>query len=126
MESLVKFQAKFSDRLSCLKNEKQEAIKVFSETLREDEARFVRIELNILEIFEKMFGLSIAKWQSNDAWASNLKETYLNFFDKIPSAWHENLAKCESHGVFDEAHIERLKIAQAQVIENMFKDEIAN
>jgi len=106
-----------------LKTEKQnfhdQAMKFKSE-LREDEARFALIEANIFDIFDQMFAVSVKKNIGQNPWQEPLKETYLNFFEKIPSNWKTNLAECKAHGLEDEAFIETIKIGRAEAIKEAF------
>lgn len=87
---------------------------------RDDEYKFAQVELNIIDIFTKMFAISCQKAASAQNWHKVLQETYLSFFDKIPLAWHENLKKCTEHGLEDEVMVETLKIQRADSIKEMF------
>ena len=87
---------------------------------RDDEYKFVQVELNIIDIFTKMFAISCQKAASAQNWHIVLQETYLSFFDKIPLAWHENLRKCSEHGLEEEVMVETLKIQRAGSIKEMF------
>lgn len=92
---------------------------------REDEAKFAVIEANVVDIFAKMFAISCGKAQSAPEWQSVLKDTYGEFFDKIPAPWSERLAQCEAFDLAEEAHIERLKLQRAESILNAFNTLMA-
>lgn len=94
--------------------------KQLKDECRDDEHKFVQVELNIIDIFTKMFAISCQKAASAQNWQNALQETYLSFFDKIPMAWHDNLKKCTEHGLDDEAMVETLKIQRADSIKKAF------
>jgi len=106
-----------------LENEKnrliQESQQLKSEC-RDDEYKFLQVELNIVDIFTKMFVISCQKAASAQNWQIALSETYLSFFEKIPMAWQENLKKCTEYGLDDEVMIESLKLQRAETIKSMF------
>lgn len=116
--SLIK---KYKENIDLLKSEKRKSIEHFSQTHCTDDAKLCKIELNIIEIFEKMFEASVQKAQSSsDHTDKVLKDTYLSFFDKIPSNWKTELNDCEKFGNFEGAHIERSKIKQADAMKSIF------
>lgn len=81
-----------------------------------DEANLEKIRLNVVEIFHKMFNISF----SNDP--VELKDKYLNFFDKITTPWRVNREKAIEFGKDREAIIEELKIEEAEKLKIKFKD----
>lgn len=81
-----------------------------------DEANLEKIRLNVVEIFHKMFNISF----SNDP--VELKDKYLNFFDKITTPWRVNREKAIKFGKDREAIIEELKIEEAEKLKIKFKD----
>lgn len=101
-------------------NKKQENLKKSIEDLQKqecvDEANLQKIRLNIVEIFYKMFNISLS-----DSPVA-LKEKYLSFFDKITEPWHINKEKALEFGKESEAIIEELKIQEAEELKNQFKD----
>lgn len=103
-----------------LLNKKQEDLKRNIKDLQEqecaDEANLQKIRLNIVEIFYKMFNISLS---DNPV---ELKEKYLNFFDKITDPWHINKQKALEFGKEEEVIIEELKIQEAEELKNQFKD----
>ena len=106
-----------------LKNEKKEKIEELKSKHCEDDADLVKIEVNIIEIFEKMISVSLKKS------SENFKEAYLEYFDKIPASWYENLKKCEDYGEIIEAHKEKIKIKQAELLKEKFLElyvEVSN
>lgn len=123
--TLAEFKNHFQSRLKALATQKEMALASHLQAQREDEAKFARIELNIIDIFEKMFAASLAKIKGIESetgrqWLEPLKEAYMGFFEKIPTAWHQNLEKCQAFENHEEAHIETLKIAQADAIKELF------
>lgn len=81
-----------------------------------DEANLQKIRLNIVEIFHKMFNISLS---DNPV---ELRDKYLNFFDKITGPWHVNKEKAIEFGKDSEVIIEELKIKEAEELKNKFKD----
>lgn len=97
----------------------------FKAQSREDEAKFAVIEANVVDIFTKMFAISCSKTQAAPEWQGILKETYGEFFIKIPAPWSERLAQCEAFDLAEEAHIERLKLQRAETILQAFNTLMA-
>ncbi len=103
-----------------LLKEKQERFKNGIEDLQQqgclDEANLEKVKLNIVEIFYKMFNISL----SNNPIA--LREKYLSFFDKITKPWYINKEKALEFGRESEAIIEDIKIQEAEELKNRFKE----
>lgn len=101
-------------------NMREESLKRSIEDLQRqecrDEANLEKIRLNVVEIFHKMFNISF----SNDS--VELKDKYLNFFDKITTPWRVNREKAIEFGKDREAIIEELKIEEAEKLKIKFKD----
>lgn len=100
--------------------EKQEGLKDIMEDLQEqgciDEVNLQKIKLNVVEIFSKMFNISL----SDNAIV--LEEKYLSFFDKITKPWHINKAKALKFEEEKEAIIEDIKIQEAEELKSQFKE----
>ena len=100
-------------------NKKREELKMNIADLQKqeclDEANLEKIRLNIVDIFHKMFNLSL----SNNPVV--LSEKYLGFFDKISGPWIINKEKALECGEDREAIIEELKIKEAEELKNQFK-----
>lgn len=100
--------------------EKQERFKNNIDDLQQqgclDEANLEKVKLNIVEIFYKMFNISL----SNNPIA--LREKYLSFFDKITKPWYINKEKALEFGRESEAIIEDIKIQEAEELKNRFKE----
>ncbi|MCQ4925684.1 hypothetical protein NE686_21485 [Tissierella carlieri] len=100
--------------------EKQENFKRSIEDLQKqecvDEANLEKVRLNIVEIFYKMFNISL----SDNPMA--LRERYLGFFDKITEPWHINKEKALEFGKEKEVIIEDIKIQEAEELKNRFKE----
>lgn len=105
---------KYEQYLDQLKIEKYEKINLFKKNHCDDDADLTKIELNIIDIFEKMLTVATSNPKGD------FKSTYLNFFIKLPKSWHDHLVKCEAFGDEIEAHKERLKIAQAEQLKIKF------
>ncbi|MDR7870795.1 MAG: hypothetical protein RIN55_08060 [Tissierellaceae bacterium] len=100
-------------------NKKQEDLKRSIADLKKqeclDEANLQKIRLNIVEIFHKMFNISL----SNNP--VDLRGKYLSFFDKITGPWHINKEKALKFGKDSEVIVEELKIKEAEELKNQFK-----
>lgn len=100
--------------------EKQENFKRSIEDLQKqecvDEANLEKVRLNIVEIFYKMFNISL----SDNPMA--LRERYLGFFDKITEPWHINKEKALEFEKEKEVIIEDIKIQEAEELKNRFKE----
>lgn len=113
----------YQNFIQTLKKEKISKIQDLKSKHCEDDADLVKIEVNIIEIFEKMISVSLKKS------SENFKEAYLEYFDKIPASWYENLEKCEAYGEIIEAHKEKIKIKQAELLKEKFLElyvEVSN
>lgn len=107
--------------LQTIKADKKAKIDQFVTLQCDDDATLSRIELNIIEIFEQMFGISEKKSIAQKENALNaLKETYLGFFDKIPNNWIIQLEQCQKFGDEEGAFKETLKINQANAMKKAF------
>ncbi len=99
--------------------EKQENLEKIIEDLQKqeclDEANLEKVKLNIIEIFYKMFNISL----SHNPIA--LREKYLGFFDKITEPWHINKDKALKFGREKEVIIEDIKIQEAEELKKRFK-----
>lgn len=100
--------------------EKEENYKISIEDLQKqgcfDEANLNKIRLNIVEIFHKMFNISIT------ISPEQLEEKYLGFFQKITKPWVINREKALEFGDETGAIIEELKIQEAEELKAKFKD----
>lgn len=103
-----------------LLNKKQEDLKKNIKDLQlqecTDEANLQKIRLNIVEIFYKMFNISLS---DNPV---ELREKYLNFFDKITDPWHINKEKALEFGNVEEVIIEDLKMQEAGELKKQFEN----
>ncbi len=142
--SLINFQTTFNTYLKTEAQQLNDEIARLTAADCLDEAKFARVQLNIVDIFSQMLSVSVQKsnsasvqksnsasvQKSNSAsvqksknaaqWSDALSEAYLGFFEKIPSAWHINLEKCNAHGLHEEAHIETLKLDMAAKLKEAF------
>ena len=103
--------------LDYLKNKQSNislSIEDLSKNDRVDEANLEKIRLNIVDIFSKMFNISMTN--NCDA----LREKYLGFFDKITNPWHINKIKAKEFGKEQEAIIEDIKIQEAEELKSKF------
>lgn len=101
-------------------DEKQENLKDLIKDLQKeeriDEANLEKVRLNIVEIFSKMFNISL-----NDN-PMVLREKYLNFFDKIANPWYISREKALKFGKGKEAIIEDIKIKEVEELKNKFEN----
>lgn len=113
-------QITFEKYLDELKEKKAASIKKLQLNFQEDEMIHAKVELNIINIFSKMFTVSCRKAKITDDCYVSLKAIYSNFFDTIPASWYNNLEKCKINGKSEEAYLEELKIAQMNEIKSYF------
>ncbi len=81
-----------------------------------DEANLLKIRLNIIDIFEKMFSISKS---------DNIEEfhnKYLSYFDKIPKAWHNNREKALEFENAADVIIEDIKINEAKELKDKYME----
>ena len=100
--------------------DKQESLEKTIEDLQSqdcvDEANLGKVRINIVEIFHKMFNISLSDNPED------LREKYLGFFDKIASPWYRNKEKALEFDNEMEAIIEDIKIQEAEELKNQFKE----
>lgn len=100
--------------------DKQESLKKTIEDLQSqdcvDEANLGKVRINIVEIFHKMFNISLSDNPED------LREKYLGFFDKIAGPWYRNKEKALEFDNEMEAIIEDIKIQEAEELKNQFKE----
>jgi len=109
--------------LENLKKEKEALIKQFNAQHALDDARFAKIELNIIDVFEKMLQASekqVSPSASAGDYLGAFSKVYLAYFEKIPQNWSEHLSECEAFGNIEGAHIENLKLNQAAALKDAF------
>jgi len=104
----------YLDYLKNKQNNIRASIEDLSKNDRVDEANLEKIRLNIVDIFSKMFNISM----TNNCEA--LREKYLGYFDKITNPWHLNKLKAEEFGKEQEAIIEDIKIQEAEELKSKF------
>lgn len=113
--------ATYKNYIATLKAEKKIAIETLLENHCKDDATFKQVELNIIEIFEKMFEMSVNKSKSDIAHPTDtLKVTFLAFFDKIPQNWYTQREKSQQFGDMTTEYTETLKIEQAVAMKQKF------
>jgi len=95
---------------------KAEILKL-TKDLRKDEAVFIRIKLNVYEIFKTVF---ITANKLNNGNENKTKEFFLNKLKEIPENWEVSRIKAVEHGETDKVHIENLKLEAAEHIKSNF------
>ncbi|MDR7855150.1 hypothetical protein [Tissierella sp.] len=103
--------------LSFLREEQEDLRKSIEDLQKQecvDDANLQKIRLNIVEIFNKMFNISL----SDSPIA--LREKYLGFFQKITEPWYVNKEKAQKFGDENEAIIEDIKIQEAEKLKSQF------
>lgn len=100
--------------------DKQERLEKTIEDLQNqdcvDEANLGKVRINIVEIFHKMFNISLSDNPED------LREKYLGFFDKIAGPWYRNKEKALEFDNEMEALIEDIKIQEVEELKNQFKE----
>lgn len=111
----------YQNYMATLKAEKKVAIKSLLENHCKDDATFKQVELNIIEIFEKMFEISVKKSNADATHPRDtLKVTFLAFFEKIPQNWHTQREKSRQFDDTATEYTETLKIEQANALKLKF------
>jgi hypothetical protein len=100
---------------------------------KDDEAVFARIRLNVADILEKMFRLSVhnvensitnpamlAAVNAGDTKPEQLKAGYLALCGTITEPWKQHLLKSREHGDAAKAMIEEIKLETAEKIIRAF------
>lgn len=102
---------------------KKDLMATYRQENREDDSNLVKIELNVMDIFIKMFNVAKSKVPQTLAtagWRDPLKAEFLPFFDKITTPWADRLEKCKAHDLHEDIHIETLKLETAAAIKTAF------
>ncbi|XMB66028.1 hypothetical protein RI065_06900 [Mycoplasmatota bacterium zrk1] len=95
---------------------------------RLDEANHEKIRRNVIDIFKKMYHVSLKKVYSSEnklVEDMNLKEfrkTYLEFFDTIPMTWLSSLQKAKENNDYEKIFIEELKIETKDKVKSYFEE----
>ncbi len=87
-----------------------------SETMM-DEMKFELVRINIVEIFTKMFSISLKK---SNGEKENLIKTYKGFLRNIPRNWENNLKYAQSVDDFESVLIEEIKLETRNQIAAIF------
>ncbi len=124
IESTNAFSREFLEKLSILKQERAKAVADLSASGRTDEARFSRIQMNIVEIFEKMYHASV-KMSPSQEHLETIGKSYMSYFETIPKNWQLALEEAKQFGNHEAVHIETLKLAQAEAIKTMFVEALS-
>ena len=83
---------------------------------RGDEAAFVKVKMNVYDIFATVFSAAL-KNSGDDV---QLCQFFLARLSQIPQNWHTSLANAEAHGEVEKAHIEHIKLDTADEIQRTF------
>ncbi|QVK19860.1 hypothetical protein KHQ82_05860 [Mycoplasmatota bacterium] len=95
---------------------------------RLDEANHEKIRRNVIDIFKKMYDVSLKKvysYENKSVEDMNLKEfrkTYLEFFDTIPMTWLSSLQKAKENNDHEKIFIEELKIETKDKVKSYFEE----
>ena len=79
---------------------------------RRDDAVFVKIRMNVYDIFRTVFKASASQPDAN--------AFFLEKLDQIPHNWRTSLSLAQQHGNVEKAHIEQLKLDTAAEIRSLF------
>lgn len=85
---------------------------------RQAEAIFVKIQLNVYDIFNTV--LSAAEKSAGDD-DGKLLEFFLTRLQQIPQNWNTALANAGQHGDVEKAHLEQIKLDAAAEIRQAFE-----
>ena len=116
----------YKNYIQSLKEEKQNKIAELTASHCYDDANFIKIELNIIEIFEQMLSASEKKVQALTSKNTQLDvnetfiKTYLDFFEKIPANWKQSLKESQLHNDEETTYKETLKLDQAELLKAAF------
>lgn len=111
----------YQNYIATLKAEKKVTIETLLENHCKDDATFKQVELNIIEIFEKMFEISVKKSKADATHPTDtLKVTFLAFFEKIPQNWHTQREKSRQFDDASTEYTETIKIEQANAMKHKF------
>lgn len=80
---------------------------------RADEAVFVKIRLNVYDIFRTVFSVAARNAAEDD---DKLTQFFFTKLQEIPRNWHVSHTSAEAHGNSEKAHIERIKLDTAEEI----------
>lgn len=114
------YQAYLGD-LEALKHQHESKWEAHKSANRLDEAKFARIQVNIVDIFEKLFAAALVKYGDDGLQHLGLVEDCRGYFERIPFSWETHLTACERFGSHEEAFIERLKLQEAKRIRTLFE-----
>lgn len=114
----------YLNEISSLMNQYKKNSDMLREEDSSDEAILEAIKVNVCDIFYKVFNVSYNKSCRNiepaDVELNKLSETYLDFFDKIPTPWKEKMAKDKEHNMMEEYYKEKIKLETADRIKSLF------
>lgn len=90
-----------------------------------DEANLEKIKLNVYDIFTTLFNVSYKSASNHKEFSveesyEKLKETYLEYFNKIPAPWREKYLKAKEMDLVLECVREEIKIETAEEIKEIF------
>ena len=89
------------------KSECQAQIAALQTDLRADEAIFVKIRLNVIDIFHSVFSVAENTEPEDEA---KLKAFFRQRLDIIPRGWKTALEKAKQHENTEAMHIENIKL----------------
>lgn len=84
---------------------------------RRDEAVFVKVRLNIYDVFRTVFSAAINNTKTDE----QLVSFFRTKMDQIPRSWHASLQLAQQHGDVAKAHIEEIKLDTVTEIRNVFE-----
>lgn len=88
-------------------------IQYLTEESRGDEAVFIKVRKNILDIFRTVLYVSEKSGQS-------APDFFLARLHQIPQNWHASMLAARAHGDAEKAYLEQLKINTAEEIRQVF------
>lgn len=103
----------FQSRIACF----EKLARDLNSDNRGDEAVFAKVQMNVFDIFLTVFNVAVKTCGQDDG---KVVQFFMTKLRQIPQSWHTALTNAESHGEWDKAHIERVKLESVAEIEKEF------
>ena len=119
--------SKFLEYIAEKKNQCTSEEKTLRADSRQDEANLCKVRFNVYDIFGILFTGAITMmnqktFADEEEKTKAIYDEFLARSKRIPSSWHENLAKAKQFGAGDKAAIEEIKLGTVDEIMDYFKE----
>lgn len=94
------------------------AIEQLNTDERNDDATFIKVKKNVLDIFRVIMSVGIKKFDSDEEKVSEFLKERLT---QIPNNWRSSFYKASINGKVQTAHLEKIKLETVAEIELVFK-----